>query len=116
MLFVCVPCVRIKNNNNNGIVTNPMNIANAFNDYFINVGPTLANNITKTTKSPPDYFNAINTNSMFINPTDTEEILSIDALLKPNASSGYDAISPKVVRNVLVTLATPYETYLINLY
>ena len=52
-----------------------MNIANAFNDYFINIGPTLANNIPKTTKSPADYLNATNNNSMFITPTDTEEIL-----------------------------------------
>ena len=57
----------------NGIVTNHMNIANAFNDYFINIGPTLANNIPKTTKSPADYLNATNNNSMFITPTDSEE-------------------------------------------
>ena len=41
----------------NGIITNPMNIANAFSDYFINIGPTLANNIPKSTKSPADYLN-----------------------------------------------------------
>ena len=57
-----------------------MNIANAFNDYFINIEPTLANNIPKTTKSSADYLNATNNNSMFITPTDTEEILSIVAL------------------------------------
>ena len=38
---------------------------------------------------------------MFITPTDTEEILSIAALLKPNASHGYDSISPKVVRKCI---------------
>ena len=85
----------------NGIVINPMNIANAFNDYFINIGPTLANNIPKTTKSPVHYLNATNNNSMFITPTDTEEILSIVALLKPNASPGCDSISPKVVRKCI---------------
>ena len=25
----------------NGIITNTLNVANAFNDYFINIGPTL---------------------------------------------------------------------------
>ena len=33
----------------NGIITNSANIANAFND-FLNIGPTFANNIPKTTK------------------------------------------------------------------
>ena len=38
---------------------------------------------------------------MFITPTDTEEILSIVALLKPKASPVYDSISPKVVRKCI---------------
>ena len=38
---------------------------------------------------------------MFSSPTDTEEILSIVALLKPNASPGYDSISSKVVRKCI---------------
>ena len=59
------------------------------NDYFINIGPTLANNIPITTKSPADYLNATNNNSMFITPTNTEEILSIVAFLKPNSSPSY---------------------------
>ena len=42
-----------------------------------------------------------NNNSIFITPTDTEEILSIVAVLKPNASPGYDSISPKVVRKCI---------------
>ena len=85
----------------NGIITNPMNIANTFNDYFVNIGPTLANNIPKIIKSPTDYLNASNNKFMFITPTDTEEILSIVALLKPNASPGYDSISHKVVRKCI---------------
>ena len=88
-------------NCSNGIITNPINIANASSDYFINIGSTLANNIPKTTTSTADYLNATNNNSIFITPTDTEEILSIVALLKPNASPGYDAISPKVVRKCI---------------
>ena len=100
----------------NGIITNPTNIANACNDYFINIGPTLANYIPKTTKNPTDYLNTSNNNSMFITCTDTEEILSIFALLKSNVSPGYDSISPKVVRNWYATLTTTCATYLINLY
>ena len=38
---------------------------------------------------------------MFITPTDTEEILSIVVLLKPNASPDYDSISLKVVRKCI---------------
>ena len=34
----------------NLIISNPVGIANAFNDYFINIGPTLASKIPKTTK------------------------------------------------------------------
>ena len=38
---------------------------------------------------------------MLITPTDTEEILSIVALLKPNASSGYYSMSSKIVRECI---------------
>ena len=77
------------------------------------------NNITKITKSSADYLNATNNKSMFITPTDSEEIISIVALLKPNASPGYDSIPPKVVRKCISHIGnflSPYATHLINLY
>ena len=64
-----------------------MSIANGFNDYFINIGPTLADKFLNY-KSPNDYWNASNNKSISITPTGIGEIITIGVLQKSNASTG----------------------------
>ena len=56
---------------------------NAFNNYFVNVGPNLANNIKNiNATSAESYLNKQNINSIFLRPTDQNEILKIISEMK----------------------------------
>ena len=56
-------------------------IANAFNEYFANIGEQLANSITPVNKSPLDYMTTQPDSSYYLHPVTQHEIEEI--------SSGY---------------------------
>ena len=96
-------------------ITDDLNIANHFNNFFIDIGSTLANNIDSAGK--PDfqsYLNKLRIDSTFhftsIEETDT---ISIINNLKPKKSSGYDNISLILLKNSVNSLANPL-TCIIN--
>ena len=67
----------------NNCVTSDKNvIANKFNDYFVNIGTTLAATIPQGGPSYNSYLPPANEDSIFLAPTNTEEIRKI--LLKLN--------------------------------
>jgi hypothetical protein len=59
------------------IVTDKNEIANKFNEYFINVGPQLASEIPPMTGSPIQFLHGSYCDSMAINETDSPEIVQI---------------------------------------
>ena len=71
-------------------MTENINIANNFNEYFISVGSNLA------AKFPPIIFNFKNwmpsrtSHSFYMLPTNNNEILSICANFESKDSAGYD--------------------------
>ena len=75
-------------------ITDSKKIANNFNEFFTNIGTKLANKI-----SSPDsnYVSPIQPknqqNSIFLNPTNPDEIVKITKNLKTSNSSGIDNIS-----------------------
>ena len=46
------------------VFTNPQDISNKFNDFFVNIGPELAANIHNTGKNYYDYLKDVNPSSM----------------------------------------------------
>lgn len=70
-------------NDQEGSISEPRDIANKFNDYYVNVGPALAPKIklsshnlnNKNNKTTPKE-------SMFLHPTTEDEILDIIKSLK----------------------------------
>ena len=85
-------------NGNNISSTN--DIAKYFNNFFINVGPKLANEINTNGKLPySHYLNSINVNTSFkfktVNETEIEKIIRN---LKPKYSAGYDNISSVLLK------------------
>ena len=83
---------------NNSVITDKKSVANGFNTFFTNIGPTLANNIPSTTLSATNYIGEGRLkDSIFLNPTSEEEIRNIIKLLK-NGSSGWDEISAKIIK------------------
>ena len=91
------------------VLTEPSPIANAFNNYFINIGPNLARKITNPGGSHRDYIKVPNSccSSMAVLETDNLEIFDIVSALDPNTSCGYDEISSNVIKSVIGQILSP---------
>ena len=65
-------------------ITGDEHIANGFNNYFVNVGPSLANNIPSTdTQFSQDLSDSTDVkNSLFLNPVTVVDILQLVAKRK----------------------------------
>ena len=99
---------------NNDIITNYMDIANGFNNFFSQVGPKLASDIEQS-DIPFDSFlsddNPVDFKFSRISETD---ILKICRQLRPKLSSGVDFISNKLLKHIAPIIITPLH-YLINM-
>ena len=83
---------------NNSVITDKKSVANGFNTFFTNIGPTLANNIPSSNLSANNYIRQGRLNdSIFLNPTSEGEIRNKIKLLK-NGSSRWDEISAKIIK------------------
>ena len=96
--------------------SNPKDIANELNDYFIHVASNLVTDIP-TTGDDPTEFVQTNTNSFFCRPTTPEEIVSLLCNTKSNMSSGFDNVEPHIMREIspqiaplLLSIITSQET------
>ena len=79
------------------LITNPYDIANIFNNYFPSIANTAKENIKYSHKHFSDYLNNQCKNSIFIQPTDSEEIANIISTLNMNKSSGPNSIPYKIL-------------------
>ena len=70
-------------------------ITNAFNNYFLNVGKTLSNNIVST-GDPLSYVNS-NITTIFVPSIQQIEILNVMSLLN-NSTAGYDDLQPSIMK------------------
>ena len=99
---------------NGARVTNLEDIANNFNNFYVNVGPELANKIPEVNKSHLDYMSGNYQSSIYLKPTSNAEIMSIIRELK-DSSSGYDSISTKILK-VSSEEVAPILRQMINRY
>lgn len=107
---------------NGKIIKKPSDIAENFNNYFVNVVTSHSNpekDEDNNFNSDRQYeFNNLLTtksyNSLFMKPTTAHDIYLIIKSLKNTNSTGYDDISTKVVKYVAATTA-PVLSYLVNL-
>ena len=86
--------------------TDPMMIAKGFNNYFANIGPTLASKINNDNVSHSDFISSDMNASLFLEPTNVTEIKLIIHELKEGAS-GRDGILPKHIKSVSDSIAYP---------
>ena len=87
-------------------ITDPDQIAERFNKFFSDVGPTLAAKINTNTNFS-DFLSAPFEKSIFFNPTSGKEILDIIGTFKNGKSPGNDNISPTVVKRIGPFISTP---------
>ena len=100
--------INLKNHLNMEI-SDPEEVCNNFNDYFINLAPELASQI-----QPPDIpmedllINAPKPNKKFqLKPITLEEVKKIISTLKPKASSGSDNISNLLIKEIMDIISEP---------
>ena len=89
------------------LLSNPQAIVDRFNDYFINIGPTLAQAIPENINNSPQHYlrNRIS-ESIFFQPVLENEILQNIGKLK-NSSAGWDGFEAKVIKEIKNTLVIP---------
>ena len=80
-----------------GLPLSGLEVANNFNNFFVNVGPTLASKIPGTDIRPLSYMNPRNEHSIFLEPVSSLEISKIIKELR-NASPGWDDIHAKIMK------------------
>ena len=81
-------------------------IANKFNEFYVNIGPTLARNITSGKCDPITYIKKGITNSIFLRPVNETEVVTILKEFK-SSSPGWDSISPKIVKQTYTCFLEP---------
>ena len=94
---------------NNCDSSDPKLISDGFNNFFTNVGPQLADKIPRSNVNFKDYLNKARspTNSLFLTPTDYDEIIEVCNSLKSDSSPGFDEIKPGIIKSVKHLIAVP---------
>ena len=90
-----VPTVLSLDNGNT--ITNPYDIANTFNNYFASIAETTKKTIKYSHKHFSDYLSNENNNTIFLQPTDKEEIANIISSLNSNKASGPNSIPYRIL-------------------
>ena len=102
-------------NNTTDTIKDPSKIANSFNEYFVNIGPKLAKNITN---NPDKYLtNNFDNNykdSMFLDPITENEVETEIANMNINKSPGHDDICSRIIKTTSKEIFKPL-THIFNL-
>ena len=85
-------------NINNKIISDKYDIAHKLNEYFTNIGPTLANKIPHVEGDYLQFTKQFSEDLMFMTPTDEHEIERVSGDLLFTQCPSYDDISLKVVK------------------
>ena len=78
-------------------ITDPMEIANHFCEFFTNIGPNLAKMIPSSTSSFRSFLSGSFINSVFLEPATEHEIYEIC----PGTSAGFDQVTMDVAKQTI---------------
>ena len=93
--------------------TSDESIANRFNSFFGNIGLEISRKVKSTSNHFSNYLPDRVNKSLFLEPTDEKEILSITRNLKSSFSSGIDGLSSNLIRQIIPSIAKPF-THICN--
>ena len=97
------------------IIEDPVEIANKFNGYFINIGPNLAKEIKSDNNDTfKKYLYGSYQSSLFLNAITEKELETELGNMKLNASSGYDDVNTKIIKKTAKEISKPL-TLIFNL-
>jgi hypothetical protein len=92
---------------NDKLVTDKVDICNAFNDFFINVGSTLDKKIPHSHTNPLDFMAGNFPESLFLKPVNQNELILIINKMKSHSSPGWDDITSDSIKKVHLNLLQP---------
>jgi hypothetical protein len=99
---------------NESIITNKVEIANKFNDFFTNIGPNLAEKIIMPNNKNFKNYLTLKYNHNFQFTNVTEEMISIIInKLPPKTSFGFDGLTTKLIKMIKNALIKPI-TIIVN--
>ena len=99
----------------NDIIYNKAEIANEFNDFFVNIGPNLARDIVQPGNNDEvENLVEINSNTMFLNAVHESEVMDIVKAFKSKRSTDNNGIDMALVKDTIEGLVRPL-TYIFNL-
>ena len=81
--------------------SDPLQIANKFNNYFTSIGPLLANKVPNSQTSHLHFLTGSYPNNFFLTPTSPSEISSIVCSLSPSKSEGHGGLCITPVKEVI---------------
>ena len=82
---------------NGDTITNPYDIAKTFNNYFASIAETTKKSIKYSYKHFSDYLSNETISTLFLQPTDREEIVNIITSLNSNKASGPNNIPCRIL-------------------
>ena len=91
---------------NNKKVSDRKQIVEGFNQFYVNIGPNLCKSLPMNNSNPVTYLKDRNINSMFIEPTDENEVRRIIMTLKDSAV-GWDDISANIIKKCTEYILMP---------
>ena len=103
---------KIKGNDGN-VTSDPSDMSNIFNNFYINVASSITKTIPITPKSPLDYLTNRASNSLFLTPVTPLEVKDIIDALNPSKSVGPNSIPIKLLKIVGCSIS-PLLALLIN--
>ena len=95
-----------KYTHNYAIITDGNQIVILFNDFYMNIGPTLANKIPKSDISPNYYSKNASVNAQYNQHANKEELVTILRSLK-DATCGADELSLKIIKMSINFITDP---------
>ena len=93
-----------------GLPLSDKQVANNFNNFFVNVGPSLAQKIPNNNVDQLSYMSTRNTHSILLKQVESGE----NSKEMKNASPGWDEIHAKIIKNTYLTFIGPL-THVCNL-
>lgn len=104
---------QIKNPNTGSLTSDNKQIADIFNNHYANIGQSMAAKIKNSSGNTSYETRYSNPNSIFLSPTDDNEIKKNIHELKPKKSPGKDGITGEMLKSCSKTVISPL-TLLIN--
>ena len=98
---------------NQNEISDPLQIANKFCEYFTNIGPSYAKKLPHSDVAPDSYLNGRIFDSILLTPVTKNEIKDLSSNFKLGKATGFDSIFISDVKSNIEHLTLGRPSYLL---